>query len=114
MSDPAQALPEGLTTRPLDKTESRALFDLIAAQERHDTGSVEIEEADLVSDWALPGYDLESSSIGVYDGEQLVATPSTCGATASTLPSTRTTAVAASAPGWRPGSVSTRLPGEPR
>jgi mycothiol synthase len=73
MSDPAQALPEGLTMRPLDKTESRALFDLIAAQERHDTGSVEIEEADLVSDWALPGYDLESSSIGVYDGEQLVA-----------------------------------------
>ena len=66
------ALPAGLTTRPLKKSESRALFDLIAAQEQHDTGSVEIEEADLISDWAVPGYDLEASSIGVYDGELLV------------------------------------------
>jgi mycothiol synthase len=73
MSQARPELPEGLTTRPLHKTESRALFDLIAAQEQHDTGSVEIEEADLISDWALPGYDLEASSIGVYDGAQLVA-----------------------------------------
>jgi mycothiol synthase len=73
MSDIAPTLPEGLTTRPLRRTESGALFDLIAAQERHDTGSVEIDEADLISDWALPGYDLEASSIGVYDGELLVA-----------------------------------------
>jgi mycothiol synthase len=73
MSDTAPALPEGLTTRPLHRTESGALFDLIAAQERHDTGSVEIEEADLISDWALPGYDLEASTIAVYDGERLVA-----------------------------------------
>lgn len=67
------ALPDGLTTRPLQRSESRALFELIAAQERHDTGSVDIEEADLISDWALPGYDLEASSIGVYADEQLIA-----------------------------------------
>lgn len=73
MSATAPALPEGLTTRPLRRTESGALFDLIAAQERYDTGSVEIEQADLISDWALPGYDLEASSIGVYDGERLIA-----------------------------------------
>lgn len=73
MSATAPALPKGLTTRPLRRTESGALFDLIAAQERYDTGSVEIEEADLISDWALPGYDLEASSIGVYDGERLIA-----------------------------------------
>lgn len=36
-------------------------------------GRIDIEEADLISDWALPGYDLEASSIGVFDGEQLVA-----------------------------------------
>ena len=73
MSDDLPALPEGLTTRPLQKTESAALFELIAAQEQHDTGAVEIEEADLLSDWALPGYDLEASSIGVYAGQRLVA-----------------------------------------
>ncbi|UUZ61205.1 GNAT family N-acetyltransferase [Nocardioides sp. B-3] len=67
------ALPDGLTTRPLERSESRALFDLIAAREQHDIGSVDIEEADLISDWALPGYDLEASSIGVYADEQLVA-----------------------------------------
>jgi ribosomal protein S18 acetylase RimI-like enzyme len=66
-------LPAGLTTRPLKKSESRALFDLIAAQQRHDTGTVDIEEADLISDWALPGYDVEASTIGVHDGEQLIA-----------------------------------------
>ena len=73
MPDTAPALPEGLTTRPLRKSETGALFELIAAQEQHDTGSVAIEEADLISDWALPGYDLEASSIGVYDDERLVA-----------------------------------------
>lgn len=73
MSGVQTALPEGLTTRPLETSESRALFDLIAAQEQHDTGSVDIEEADLISDWALPGYDLAASSIGVYGDGSLVA-----------------------------------------
>ena len=68
-----EALPDGLTSRPLQPSESRALFDLIAAQELHDTGSVDIEEADLISDWALPGYDLAASSLGVYADGQLVA-----------------------------------------
>ena len=67
------ALPDGLTTRPLQRSESRVLFELIAAQERHDIGSVDLEEADLISDWARPGYDLEASSIGVYADEQLIA-----------------------------------------
>ena len=73
MSSPAPVLPDGLTTRPLQNSESKALFELIAAQELHDTGQVAIEEADLISDWALPGYDLGASSIGVFDGEELVA-----------------------------------------
>ena len=66
-------LPEGLTTRPLQRSGSGALFELIAAQEEHDTGSVEIEEADLVSDWAMPGHDLATSTVGVYDDDRLVA-----------------------------------------
>ena len=73
MSDPAQALPQGLTTRPLTKADSRILFDLIAAQEGEDTGQVDIEEADLVSDWAKPSHDVSASSIAVFDGDLLVA-----------------------------------------
>lgn len=73
MSDASPALPDGLTTRPLAKSDSRVLFDLIAAQEIEDTGEVDIEEADLVSDWAKPSYDLSASSIAVFDGDLLVA-----------------------------------------
>jgi GNAT superfamily N-acetyltransferase len=73
VSNEALTLPEGVTTRPLKTSESRALYELIAAQEKRDTGRVDIEEADLISDWALPGYDLEASSIGVFDGDELVA-----------------------------------------
>jgi ribosomal protein S18 acetylase RimI-like enzyme len=72
MSVAAPALPEGLTTRPLAKSDSRILFELIAAQEREDTGEVDIEEADLVSDWAKPSHDLAASSIAVFDDDQLV------------------------------------------
>lgn len=66
-------LPAGLTTRPIQKSDSRVLYDLIAAQELHDTGSVDIEEADLISDWARPSADVTTSSVGVYDDERLVA-----------------------------------------
>ncbi|WP_278258052.1 hypothetical protein [Nocardioides convexus] len=31
---------------------------VIAAQERHDVGSVEVEVDDLVGDWQRPSYDL--------------------------------------------------------
>lgn len=52
--------------------DSRILFDLIAAQELEDTGSVGVDEADLVSDWAKPSYDLSASSVAVFDGDLLV------------------------------------------
>ena len=45
-------LPEGLTTRPLATADARAVFEVMAAQEQADIGMVEIEEADIVSDWA--------------------------------------------------------------
>lgn len=67
------ALPDGLTTRPVTTADSRIVFELIAAQERADTGSVEVEEADLISDWARPSCDLAASSVAVFDGDDLVA-----------------------------------------
>ena len=70
---PVEGLPVGLTTRPLRLEDSGAVFRLIAACERHDLGSVEIEEADLVGDWQRPSFDIAASTVGVHDGDELVA-----------------------------------------
>jgi GNAT superfamily N-acetyltransferase len=86
------ALPAGLTTRPLQKTDARAVFELMAAQELEDIGEVAIEEADIVSDWSKPSHDLGARSIGVLDGDALVAYAELMGvdrADTSVLPSYR-------------------------
>lgn len=86
------ALPEGLTTRPLRRTDSRAVFELMAAQELHDIGEVSIEESDIVSDWARPSHDVTARSVGVFDGDTLVAYAELMGADradTSVLPSHR-------------------------
>ncbi|WP_322920561.1 GNAT family N-acetyltransferase [Nocardioides renjunii] len=66
-------LPAGLTTRPLRTSDAHAVFVLMAAQEAEDIGQVAIEEADIVSDWAKPSHDLGARSVGVFEGEALVA-----------------------------------------
>ena len=92
---PAQhspALPAGLTTRPLQKSDAHAVFVLMAAQEQEDIGEVAIEESDIVSDWARPSHDLGARSVGVFDGETLVAYAELMGADradTSVLPSHR-------------------------
>ena len=73
MPQPMSPLPAGLTTRPLEKTDAHAVFVLMAAQEQEDIGEVAIEEADIVSDWAKPSHDLAARSIGVWEGDTLVA-----------------------------------------
>jgi mycothiol synthase len=67
------SLPEGLTSRVLTLEDARAVFDLAAAQERQDIGRVEIEPADIVSDWSRPSWDISTHTIGVFDGDSLVA-----------------------------------------
>ena len=37
-----------------------------------DVGEVVIEEADIVSDWQRPSYDVAAGTIGVFDGDRLV------------------------------------------
>jgi ribosomal protein S18 acetylase RimI-like enzyme len=54
-------------------TDARAVYEVMAAQEQHDLGSVEIEEADIVGDWQRPSFDVGASTVGVFDGERLVA-----------------------------------------
>ncbi|GAB2635201.1 GNAT family N-acetyltransferase [Nocardioides ginkgobilobae] len=69
----ALTLPPGYTARPLTAEDARGVFEVMAAQEKHDVGTVEIEEADIVADWQRPGYVVEEHGIGVFSGETLVA-----------------------------------------
>lgn len=66
-------LPAGLTARPLRLADAGAATAVIVAEELHDIGVAEMEEADLVADWQQPSVDLSRSTLGVYDGAQLVA-----------------------------------------
>ncbi len=72
LAGPLDALPDGLTSRPLTAADARAVFEVMAAVELHDVGTVEIEEADIVSDWQRPSFDIAASTIGVFDGDRLV------------------------------------------
>lgn len=65
-------LPPPLTSRPLTPADATAVFEVMAAQESHDLQEVHIEEADIVGDWQRPSFDVSASTIGVYDGDQLV------------------------------------------
>ena len=73
MPSQTPTLPDGLTTRPLRKSDAHDVFVLAAAQEQEDIGEVAIEEADIVSDWAKPSHDLGAPSVGVWGGDTLVA-----------------------------------------
>ena len=65
-------LPPGLTQRALALGDEPAVVAVIAAGQLLDIGEVVIEEADIVSDWQRPSYDIAASTIGVFDGDQLV------------------------------------------
>jgi mycothiol synthase len=66
-------LPDGLTSRPLRLDDAHAVFDVMAAQEAVDLDEVMIEEADIVGDWNRPSFDVAASTVGVFDGDRLVA-----------------------------------------
>ena len=58
----------GFTVRPLTPSDAHAVFELMAECEREILDEVAIEEADIVSDWQRPSFDLATQSIGVFDG----------------------------------------------
>ena len=66
-------LPAGLVARPLSPADARAVFELVEAAETHDIGEAAIEVEDIEGDWARGSFDLATESIGVWDGERLVA-----------------------------------------
>ncbi len=66
-------LPAGLTHRPLTPSDAQATFTVFAAAEKHDTGEVAVELEDIEGDWQRPSFDLATQSVGVFDGDELVA-----------------------------------------
>ncbi len=67
------SLPDGFTSRALAMADAEAVYDVRAVQEQEDLGSVEIELADVVSDWQRPSFDVGASTLGVFDGMTMVA-----------------------------------------
>lgn len=66
-------LPDGLTSRALTMDDASAVYEVAAAQEKADVGKVEIEEADIISDWGRPSWDVSTHTIGIFDGDRMVA-----------------------------------------
>jgi GNAT superfamily N-acetyltransferase len=66
-------LPQGLTSRPLTLDDAEAVTALITAEELHDVGAVDVDLDDVVSEWQRPSYDIATSSLGIFDGDRLVA-----------------------------------------
>ena len=72
MTSTLPALPEGLTSRALQQSDARAVYQLMAADQLDQLGHAEIEEADIVGDWARPSFDVAASTMGVFDDGRLV------------------------------------------
>lgn len=70
---PIDGLPEGFTARPLTHDHAEAVTAVVAAEEVVDLGEPEITVEDVLSDWLRPSYDITTSTIGVLDGDLLVA-----------------------------------------
>lgn len=66
-------LPEGLTHRPLTVDDAPAVFELWAATERRFLGQPLVERSDVADTLAVPSVDLDHDSVGVLDGDRLVA-----------------------------------------
>lgn len=73
MSDVRLELPADLTTRPLTLDDAPAVHAVVAAEEVVDLGEPELTLDDVVSDWQRPSYDITASTLGVFDGDRLVA-----------------------------------------
>jgi GNAT superfamily N-acetyltransferase len=66
-------LPSGLTSRPLTLDDAPGVHAAIEAEELVDLGAAEMTLEDVIADWQRPSYDIAASTIGVFDGDRLVA-----------------------------------------
>ena len=73
MSAPRLDLPDGFTARPLTMDDGQAVYELVAAEETLDLGEPDISLEDITADWQQPSYDISASTVGIFDGDRLVA-----------------------------------------
>lgn len=66
------ALPDGITARPLTHADARQVYEVMTELQNAELGMADIEEADIVSDWGRPSFDIAASTVGLFDGERLV------------------------------------------
>lgn len=67
-----EKLPAEFRTASLSMDDAGAVAALIGAEEVVALGMAEITTADIVSGWQRPSFDVSTSTIGVYDGGQLI------------------------------------------
>jgi len=67
------ALPAGLQARSLAPTDAVSVYRLIAASELEELGEALIDLEDIEGDWKRPSLDFERDTLGVFEGDQLVA-----------------------------------------
>jgi mycothiol synthase len=72
MSGPI-SLPEGYRARPLTPADLQAIFEVVAACEKHSDGEVEVSLSDIEADWARPEFDPAIGSLGIEHGGALIA-----------------------------------------
>ena len=90
-------------TRALTLDDAPAVHGLIAAEELVDLGTVEMTLEDVLADWQRPSYDIATSTLGVLDGERLVAYGDLSGpgsAYAAVLPSHQGRGIGTAIAGW--------------
>ena len=66
-------LPAGLTSRPLTRDDAAGVLAAIQAEELVDLGEAQMTLDDVLADWQRPSYDITASTLGVFDGDRLVA-----------------------------------------
>ena len=96
-------LPAGLTAAPYTADDLDAVFAVAAAQQQHDIGRVDVESADFEADWQRSSFDFATMTMGVYDGDTLVAFGELIGAgrgEAGVLPAYRRRGIGTALAGW--------------
>jgi GNAT superfamily N-acetyltransferase len=66
-------LPDGLTARPLTLEDAQAVTDVTVAEQLVDVGEGDTTVEDVLAEWQRPSYDLATRTLGVLDGDRLVA-----------------------------------------
>jgi ribosomal protein S18 acetylase RimI-like enzyme len=101
-------LPAGLSAAPYTAADLDAVFAVAAAQQQHDIGRVDVEAADFEADWQRPSFDFATMTMGVYDGDRLVAFAELIGANrgeAGVLPDYRRRGIGTALARWMEGAA---------